>query len=199
MDKTILGHLVFLTGLFCTFFPSLAFTEELEKKVDNKDIESIVVLGVRQRLYKAGELKNTISKTELLSSQQLKDKQASSLTDALQAALGIRVSNECSMCGAKRVMINGLKGEHTNVLVDGIPIHTKLSGFYGLDAVAMAGVGTIEIARGAGASLISPEAIGGTINLVSKIPIKNHIEIDVSTGEGGYQKAAVMLLSLIHI
>jgi|TARA_B110000438_G_scaffold272259_1_gene290779 outer membrane receptor protein involved in Fe transport len=193
MDKTILGHLVFLTVLFCTFFSSLAFTEELEKKVDNKDIESIVVLGVRQRLYKAGELKNTISKTELLSSQQLKDKQASSLTDALQAALGVRVSNECSMCGAKRVMINGLKGEHTNVLVDGIPIHTMLSGFYGLDAVAMAGVGTIEIARGAGASLISPEAIGGTINLVSKIPSKNHIEIDVSTGEGGYQKAAVML------
>ena len=56
MDKTILGHLVFLTVLFCTFFSSLAFTEELEKKVDNKDIESIVVLGVRQRLYKAGEL-----------------------------------------------------------------------------------------------------------------------------------------------
>ncbi len=193
MNKTILGHLVFLTVLFCTFFPSLAFTEELEKEVDNKDIESIVVLGVRQRLYKAGELKNTISKTELLSSQQLKDKQASSLTDALQAALGVRVSNECSMCGAKRVMINGLKGEHTNVLVDGIPVHTMLSGFYGLDAVAMAGVGTIEIARGAGASLISPEAIGGTINLVSKIPSKNQIEIDVSTGEGGYRKAAVML------
>ena len=196
MDKTIVRHLVCLAALLCTFLPSLALTEELEKKVDNKVIESIVVLGVRQRLYKAGELKNTISKTELLSSQQLKDKQASSLTDALQAALGVRVSNECSMCGAKRVMINGLKGEHTNVLVDGIPVHTMLSGFYGLDAVAMAGVGTVEIARGAGASLISPEAIGGTINLVSKIPSKNQVEIDVSTGEGGYQKAAVMLTGI---
>ena len=196
MDKTTVSHLVCLAALVCTFLPNLALTEELEKKVDNKVIESIVVLGVRQRLYKAGELKNTISKTELLSSQQLKDKQASSLTDALQAALGVRVSNECSMCGAKRVMINGLKGEHTNVLVDGIPVHTMLSGFYGLDAVAMAGVGTVEIARGAGASLISPEAIGGTINLVSKIPSKNQIEIDVSAGEGGYQKAAVMLTGI---
>ena len=76
------------------------------------------------------------------------------------------------------------------------PMHTMLSGFYGLDAAAMAGVGTVEIARGAGASLISPEAIGGTINLVSKIPSKNQLEIDISTGEDGYQKAAVMLTGI---
>ena len=196
MDKTTVRCLAFLAALVCAFLPSLALTEEFKKKGQESVIELIVVQGVRQRLYKAGELKNSISKTELLSSQQLKDKQASSLTDALQAALGVRVSNECSMCGAKRVMINGLKGEHTNVLIDGIPMHTMLSGFYGLDAAAMAGVGTVEIARGAGASLISPEAIGGTINLVSKIPSKNQIEIDISTGEDGYQKAAVMLAGI---
>ena len=196
MDKTTVRCLAFLAALVCAFLPSLALTEEFKKKGQESVIELIVVQGVRQRLYKAGELKNSISKTELLSSQQLKDKQASSLTDALQATLGVRVSNECSMCGAKRVMINGLKGEHTNVLIDGIPMHTMLSGFYGLDAEAMAGVGTVEIARGAGASLISPEAIGGTINLVSKIPSKNQIEIDISTGEDGYQKAAVMLTGI---
>ena len=35
-------------------------------------IESITVFGVRDRLYKKGELKDTIAKTELLNSQILK-------------------------------------------------------------------------------------------------------------------------------
>lgn len=192
IDETIGRGLAGFTAFLCLSLQSFADTEEVQKKVEDSRLESIIVQGVRQRLYKVGELKNSISKTELLSSQQLKDKQVASLTDALQAAIGVRVSNECSMCGAKRVMINGLKGEHTNVLIDEIPVHTMLSGFYGLDAVAMTGVGTVEIARGAGASLISPEAIGGTINLVSKIPSKNQVEADISVGGYGYQKAAVM-------
>ena len=104
MDKTTVRCLAFLAALVGVFLPSLALTEEFKKKGQESVIESIVVQGVRQRLYKAGDLKTSISKTELLSSQQLKDKQASSLTDALQAALGVRVSNECSMCGAKRVI-----------------------------------------------------------------------------------------------
>ncbi len=189
MDKFIIQRLLLFTILACNFFSHVALTEEIQDDV----IDTIFVKGIEQSLNKAGELKSIISKTELLSSQQLKDKQASSLTDALQAAIGVRVSNECSICGAKRIMINGLKGEHTNVLVNNIPIHTMLSGFYGLDAMAVTGVGTIEIARGAGASLISPEAIGGTINLVSKVPNKNQMEIDSSTGEHGYSKTSLML------
>ncbi|WP_249321487.1 TonB-dependent receptor plug domain-containing protein, partial [Pseudoalteromonas ruthenica] len=83
-------------------------------------------------------------------------------------------------------MINGLKGEHTNVLVDGIPMHTMISGFYGMDSVAASGIGRIEIARGAGASLTAPEAIGGTVNLVTAEPSEDKIELDMATGSDGY-------------
>ena len=116
MDRATVRRLLCLAALACTLLPSLALTEGLEKKVADKVIESNFLLGVEQRLCKAGELKNTLSRTELLSSQELKDKQAFSLTNALQAALDVRVFNECFMCGAKRVVINNFKGEHTNVL-----------------------------------------------------------------------------------
>jgi len=185
---------IILFSFFSFLNPSLAQELIIKRAPQEAEvIESITVFGVRDRLYKKGELKDSIAKTELLNSQDFKDKQSSSLTDALKAAVGIRVSNECSLCGAKRVMINGLKGEHTNVLIDGIPLHTMISGFYGLDAVAMAGVGTIEIARGAGASLTAPEAIGGVVNLVSQIPTKNQLELDIGLGEFGYKKSAMML------
>lgn len=153
----------------------------------DKSVEKIEVQGVRSRLIKSGALKDDIAKTELLSNEYIKNTQSSSLADAIQNAIGIRVSNECAMCGAKRIMINGLKGEHTNVLVDGIPMHTMISGFYGMDSVAASGIGRIEIARGAGASLTAPEAIGGTVNLVTAQPSEDKIELDMATGTGGYK------------
>ncbi|WP_249348218.1 TonB-dependent receptor plug domain-containing protein [Pseudoalteromonas aurantia] len=184
--------------LFCILLclPSATFAKPVDLPISPISVtdktEVIEVVGVRKRLYQQGLLKDSTVKTELISQQQIKANQAANLSDAISNSIGIRVSNECSMCGAKRVMINGLKGEHTNVLVDGIPLHTMLSGFYGMDAVAMSGVGQIEIARGAGASLTAPEAIGGTINLVTQVPTKSGGDLDVSMGNMGYKKAALM-------
>lgn len=175
---------------------SISYANTAEQVNTTVEMDIIEIKGVRSRLNQIGVLKDSIAKTELIDAQQIKDRQADNLTAAIASTIGIRVSNECSMCGAKRVMINGLKGEHTNVLVDGIPVHTMISGFYGLDAVAMSGIGEIEIARGAGASLTAPEAIGGVINLVSKTPTKDQMELDVSVGESGYKKAAFMLSGL---
>ncbi|KZN37393.1 hypothetical protein N480_14895 [Pseudoalteromonas luteoviolacea S2607] len=165
-------------------------------KNQQQSLEHIEVQGVQSRLQARGILKDSIAKTELIDAQQLKNMQAANLSEAIDKALGIRVSNECSMCGAKRIMINGMKGEHTNVLVDGIPLHTMLSGFYGMDSVATAGIGTIEIARGAGASLTAPEAIGGTVNLVSQKPTKNSAELDVAYGNQDYRKLSMVAMGV---
>lgn len=135
--------------LFCTISTAYASQKTNSHKFETQaDVEKIEVYGVRNRLTDSGALKDSISKTELLTGEYIENTQAANLADAIQNAIGIRVSNECSMCGAKRIMINGMKGEHTNVLIDGIPMHTMISGFYGMDSVAASGIGTIEIARG---------------------------------------------------
>ncbi|MCV6624802.1 MAG: TonB-dependent receptor plug domain-containing protein, partial [Cellvibrionaceae bacterium] len=154
--------------------------------------EEVTVIGLRRRLYEAGALKDVTQKTEVLSSVVIERSNAVNLTAAVADAPGVRVNNECSMCGVKRVMLNGLRGEHTTILVDGIPLHTMLSGFYGLDAAASAGLESIEIARGAGASLTAPEAIGGTINLVSMEATETGGKIEVAGGEDGFRKAVAM-------
>ncbi|MDK1290594.1 TonB-dependent receptor plug domain-containing protein [Pseudoalteromonas umbrosa] len=163
---------------------------------DKTVLEHIEVQGVQSRLQARGILKDSIARTELIDAEQLKNMQAANLTEAIDKALGIRVSNECSMCGAKRIMINGMKGEHTNVLIDGVPMHTMLSGFYGMDSIATSGIGTIEIARGAGASLTAPEAIGGTVNLVSQKPAKNAAELDMAVGNYEYRKVSMVAMGV---
>ena len=70
-------------------------------KNEKQNLEHIEVQGVQSRLQARGILKDSIAKTELIDSEQLKNMQAANLSEAIDKALGIRVSNECSMCGAK--------------------------------------------------------------------------------------------------
>jgi outer membrane cobalamin receptor len=154
--------------------------------VAQQDVEEIVVVGVRQRLEQAGVVKNVIEKTEVIGAQTLEATHAVSLTEALTEAPGTHISNDCSMCGMKRIRLNGLKAEHTSVLIDGLPTHTIISGFYAVDALAMTGVERIEIARGAGASLTAPEAIGGVVNVVTMDAAADGFTLDMSGGESGY-------------
>lgn len=152
--------------------------------------EEIIVSSPRARAIEAGMLADTIQQTEVLSSGLLADRQAVTLSEALTFSPGIRVNNECSMCGVKRIMLNGLAGHHTTILLDGLPAHTMVSGFYGPDAMSTAGVERIEIARGAGASLTAPEAIGGSINIVTKEPTESELELDLGLGLDGMVKGS---------
>ncbi|MFQ6371166.1 TonB-dependent receptor plug domain-containing protein [Shewanella sp. YIC-542] len=156
------------------------------------NIEKITVTGVKQRLEQAGTLANTIVKTEVVSALSIENKNAVNLTEAIDSSPGVKVSNECSMCGVKRVMLNGMKGEQTTILVDGLPTQTMVSGFYAVDAIPTTGIERIEVARGAGASLVAPEAIGGVINIVSYEPTENGVSVDLSMGENGYRKAGFL-------
>lgn len=156
------------------------------------EIEEVVVTGVRQRLALAGALQEKVRKTEVIGSEAIRASRAVSLTEALQDRPGIVVSNECSMCGYKRIQLNGLKAEHTTILNDDLITHTLVSGFYAVDAIPTTGVERIEVARGAGASMTTPEAIGGAVNIVTVDPVENALEVDLSRGETGFGQAGVL-------
>jgi len=158
----------------------------------DSSMEVIEVRSVRQKLDQAGRLKDVIQQTEILDALSIENKNALSLTAAINNEPGVNVSNECSMCGVKRIMLNGMKGEHTTILVDGLPTHTLISGFYAVDAIATTGVDRIEVARGAGASLIAPEAIGGTVNIITKEAYDNTISFDLAKGSHDFTAMKAM-------
>lgn len=164
-----------------------AWAEQPAATADSDLIDEVVSTGVRDRLYKTGALKDVIHKTEIVDDEVIEARQAVNLSQAIAASPGVRVSNECSMCGVKRIMLNGMRGEHTTILTDGMPLHTMMAGYYAVDAIATTGVRRIEVARGAGASLIAPEAIGGTINVISKEPEQSGLDVNAALEEGqGY-------------
>ena len=177
------------------FVATAAIAADVQAQEDSernrRDLDTVEIRA-RQGQPEGGELKNVITKTEVVTEQSIKRKQAGNIAEALANEPGVNVSTECSMCAIKRVMLNGLRGEHTSMLVDGVPMHSTVSSYYGMDAVTASGIERIEISRGAGPSLIAPEAIGGTVNIVTKQPERDSLSIDFSGGENGMRRLSVV-------
>lgn len=153
-------------------------------------VQTVEITAFQDKMEKAGKVKNIVEKTEVISHAKMEKEQSVTLIEAIEKSPGVSVTTNCSMCGIKRVMLNGMKGEHTTVLEDGVPFHSTVSSYYGMDAVGTGDVEAIEVARGSGASLTAPEAIGGTVNIVSRRAKKNGAEFDMAVGEQGYKQGS---------
>ncbi len=121
-------------------------------------------------------------KTENVSQSKIKDNRRQNLTELVRDQVGVEAQTYCANCGAKRLTINGLKGEHTSILIDGISLHSAVSSFYGVDNIPITALTDVEVMRGTGASLTNPEAIGGTLNLVTANPLQFSNRIGISYG-----------------
>lgn len=135
----------------------------------------------------AGQTTSEIDKSSAiptlrLPKKRIQQKQAPNLSEALNGEAGVESQTSCATCGSKRITVNGLRGEHTTILIDGVPLHSAVSSFYGVDAVPLSGVESIEISRGSGASLIAPEAIGGVLNIITEVPTRNEVDLNLSSG-----------------
>lgn len=153
-------------------------------------IPSTQEIGVLPEILVQEESKETTAEwdkssavpTLKLPKKRIEQKNAPNLSEALAGESGVEAQTSCATCGSKRITVNGLRGEHTTILVDGIPLHSAVSSLYGVDAVPLAGVESIEISRGTGASLVAPEAMGGVINIITESPTKNEVDLDLATG-----------------
>ena len=94
---------------------------------------------------------------------------------------GVRVENNCQNCGFQQVRINGLDGQYTQILIDSRPIFSALAGVYGIEQLPANMVDRVEVMRGGGSALFGSSAIAGTINIITKEPVRNSASISHST------------------
>ncbi len=138
------------------------------------------------RLDRLGALSNAIQPTNIVTPEAIFLKNADDFTQAVTSEPGVCVLTGCSSCGFKQIQINGLGANHTTVLVDGLPIYTPVTSFYGVDALTTAGVTDIDISRGPGASLLAPGAMGGAMDVRFRDPIRNSITADAALGNNDW-------------
>ena len=99
------------------------------------------------------------------------------LAKTLNFQSGLRVENNCQNCGFPQVRINGLDGPYSQILINSRPIISALSGVYGLEQIPTNMIDRVEVVRGGGSALFGANAVGGTINIITKDPIDNSFQV----------------------
>ncbi len=173
-------HSPLLASLIVAFSAASIASFAAEKELDVVSVSSGRAVGARP------VLRDEIIATESLSNREIEKTGATTLTEALDKRPGIAVQTECSICNVRNVVLNNLPGRYTTLLIDGIPIYSSVSTAYGLDSVSLGGLERIDISRGAGTSLIAPEALAGSVNLIMRRPLRDEMLVNQQFGSYGH-------------
>jgi outer membrane receptor for ferrienterochelin and colicins len=140
---------------------------------------SIVVTGTRTEHLAV----DAPVRTDLIPESFLRREVKGTLAEALTASVpGVRVENNCQNCGVTAVRLNGLEGNYTQILEDGLPTMSSVSMVYALDQIPAEFLQSIEIIKGGASALYGPNAVGGVINLIRREPHRNFFRFDSQVG-----------------
>ena len=136
-------------------------------QIDNVAIEEVVVSANRNETNrKDAPVVVSVASTKLFDAVNSLD-----LAKSLNYITGLRVENNCQNCGFPQVRINGLEGPYSQVLINSRPVVSALSGVYGLEQIPVNMIERVEVVRGGGSALFGANAVGGTVNIITKDPL----------------------------
>lgn len=156
--------------------PSSMKTVWLESR-QTTQLNQVVVTATRSHL----DRRESPVAVQVLGEELLRVTQSVSVAEGLSFRPGLRMEYNCQNCGFSQVRLNGLSGPYTQILIDGRPIFSALSGVYGLEQLPSSMIERVEIVRGGGSSMYGGNAIAGTVNLITKEPILNEWGISSQT------------------
>lgn len=134
-----------------------------------KDIEQIVITGTRTKKRKT----DSPVIVNLITSKTLDQFVATTLSEGLKYQPGLRVETDCQTCNYSQLRINGLQGGYSQILINSRPLFSPLMGLYGMEQIPANMIDRIEVVRGGVSALYGSSAIGGTVNVITKIPAGN--------------------------
>lgn len=144
---------------------------------DVLNLEGAVVSGTR---YKYDRANNPVV-VNVVDNKLLNATQSIAISEGLNYQPGVRVETNCQNCGFTQVRLNGLEGAYSQILINSRPIFSALNSVYGLEQIPTNIVEQVEVVRSGGSALFGSNAIGGTINIITRDPVDNLWEISSNT------------------
>jgi outer membrane receptor for ferrienterochelin and colicins len=116
--------------------------------------------------YAPGSIEGAVQKIRVIDAQRITRMAAQNLGDALRDQLNIRLAQD-NVLGSSLSM-QGLGGENVKVLVDGVPVAGRQNGNVDLSQIDLTGIERIELVEGPLSVNYGTNALGGTINLITR-------------------------------
>ncbi|NLB25353.1 MAG: TonB-dependent receptor, partial [Bacteroidales bacterium] len=144
---------------------------ELEK--DLIYVDEVVITGTKtfKRQTESAVIVN------VLDSKAIKNVAAQTVANTLNFQPGLRMEVDCQTCNYTQLRMNGLGGAYSQILINNRSVLSPLTGLYGLEQLPSEMVERIEVVRGGASALYGSSAIGGTVNIITRMPQRNSYEI----------------------
>lgn len=147
--------------------PGKIFEIELELKPD--ELDEVVVTTTRS----GRTIQNTPTRVEVLSSDELNEKglmQPANIRMMFNETTGVTTKQTSTVSASAGIRIQGLEGQYTQLLKDGMPLYGDFSGGLSIMQIAPLDLKQVEFIKGSASTLYGGGAIAGLINLISKVP-----------------------------
>ena len=209
------GHFEFkdmAPGKYTIRVSAMGYRTETKTVTVSKEYATVVHFEMTDEALKIEELvvsanRNEVSRREapvvvnIAGPKLIETVNSTDLAKTLNYLPGLRVENNCQNCGFPQVRINGLEGPYSQILINSRPLVSALSGVYGLEQIPVSMIERVEVVRGGGSALFGANAVGGTINIITKDPVNNSFQVSSNfsnmNGKGWeqYMGANVSLVS----
>ena len=138
--------------------------EPLPTPSNEGESEPVVVTATRIGI----PLDQSPATVSVVTSEDIEEKQIERVADALREVPGLSVVQTGAPGQLTSVFTRGLRSEHTQVLLDGIPINQGLAGLMDFADFTTDDIDRIEVVRGPQSTLYGPRALAGAIQIFTK-------------------------------
>lgn len=156
--------------------PGTTIEVNFEMEADVLRVDEVVVTGTKtfKRQTESAVIVN------VMDARAIQSLAANTVSDILSFKPGLRMEVDCQTCNYTQLRMNGLGGAYSQILVNSRPVISPLTGLYGLEQLPAQMVERIEVVRGGASALYGSSAIGGTVNIITKIPERSAYEVTTS-------------------
>lgn len=129
--------------------------------------------------YAPGNIEQAVHKIKVIDRKRIEEQGAVNLRDVLRNEQNIRLSQD-NILGSSMSM-QGVSGQNIKILMDGVPVIGRLGGNIDISQINLNNIERIEIVEGPLSVSYGTDALGGTINLISKKSQKRTFEGSLSS------------------
>ena len=171
-----------------SLFLALLATPGLSKAVEEEAIKkpSVILEEVVVTATKTEETRKDVPNSVIIMDEiDIQESPARSLGELLVNELGIDLRTYGNFGGASQeIHIRGMGSDGTQVFVNGVNVNSPSLGVADVAKIPLNNIERIEIVKGSGSLLYGTGAMGGTVNIHTKRPKRDKMDLKASVGYG---------------